>query len=186
MLRVGRPSPAKLADLARQYRTAAPTYEPVGATLAGEMPVGYVHDDESVVLGHSDATFASARLALQNWAAHEGAGIVVSEGAVIREGETVALAAPLPVGTALAVCRIVRTVNEENRYGFAYGTLPLHPEQGEEAFLIERGDADDVLFRIVAFSKPRFWAARVARPAARALQVRALRNYLRAMQRAVR
>lgn len=185
MLRIRRPTSASLADLARKYAGASPTYEAVGATLSGEMPGGYVHDEESVFLGHGQAAFDIGRTALQNWAAHRGSGIVVSDGAVLREGETVALAAPLPVGTALAVCRIVRVVDEPNRYGFAYGTLPLHPEQGEEAFLVERNDDDNVRFRIVAFSKPSFWAARLAPPAARRLQLKALRSYLRAMQHAM-
>ena len=144
-----------------------------------------MHDDESVLLGHGDEMFSAGRTALMAWAAHRGAGIVVSEDAELEEGRTVALAAQLPVGLALAVCRIVRVVDEPDRFGFAYGTLPLHPEEGEEAFLIERDPGGQVRFRLVAFSKPRFWAARLARPAARALQLRALRNYLRAMQRAV-
>ncbi len=149
------------------------------------MPAGYVHDDESVPLGSGPEAFDRARSALEHWAAHLGAGIAVSEGAVVEEGCTVALAAPLPIGTALAVCRVVRVVDEPGRFGFAYGTLPLHPEEGEEAFLIEYADGDLVRFRIVAFSKPRFWAARLARPIARRLQLEALRGYLEAMQRAV-
>ncbi|HEV8560641.1 MAG TPA: DUF1990 family protein [Actinophytocola sp.] len=34
--------------------------------------------------------------------------------------------------------RVVHVVEEEHRRGFAYGTLPGHPECGEEAFLLER------------------------------------------------
>jgi uncharacterized protein (UPF0548 family) len=175
----------RLAGLAREYAGALPTYEAVGATLSGDIPAGYVHDDESVLLGHGQDAFETGRRALESLAAHRGSGLVVSEGAVLQEGETVALAAPLPVGTALAVCRIVRVVDEPDRYGFAYGTLPLHPEEGEEAFLVERTGEDQVRFRIIAFSKPTFWAARMARPAARRLQLRALRSYLRAMQQAM-
>ena len=32
-------------------------------------------------------------------------------------------------------------VEEANRFGFAYGTLSVHPEQGEESFVVSR-DAD--------------------------------------------
>lgn len=35
-----------------------------------------------------------------------------------------------------APCRVVYTVTESRRRGFAYGTLPGHPECGEEAFVI--------------------------------------------------
>lgn len=185
VLRGRRPTARELSDLASRYAGAPPTYEQLGATLSGVLPPGYVHDDESVLLGHGDDTFRAGRTALIAWAAHRGSGIVVSEDAQMKEGRTVALAAPLPVGVALAVCRIIRVVDEPDRFGFAYGTLPLHPEEGEEAFLIERDADGQVRFRIVAFSKPRFWAARLVRPAARVLQLRALRSYLRAMRQAV-
>lgn len=79
----------------------------------------------------------------------------------------------------------MRVVDEPDRYGFAYGTLPLHPEEGEEAFLVERGDAGEVRFRIVAFSRPSHWAARLGGPVSRRVQQRALRAYLDALQRAV-
>ncbi|MDE0804182.1 MAG: DUF1990 domain-containing protein [Acidimicrobiales bacterium] len=184
MLRIRRPTSRKLAQIARECEGAPLTYEHVGATLSGDLPSGYVHDDTSVLLGTGAGVFEAARSSLQNWAAHRGAGLVMSDGASLEEGTTVALTAPLPVAHAIATCRIVRVVDEPNRYGFAYGTLPLHPEDGEEAFLIER-DGEDVRFRIVAFSRPRFWAARMARPIARRLQVETLHDYLRAMQRAV-
>lgn len=184
MLRIRRPTSADLAELARYSEQAALTYEHVGATFTGDMPAGYVHDDESVLLGTGAGAYEAARSSLQNWEAHRGAGLVVSDGAALEQGTTIALGAPLPLGHAIATCRIVRVVDEPNRYGFAYGTLALHPEEGEEAFLIER-NGEDVRFRIVAFSRPRFWAARLARPVARRLQLKAFNDYLRAMQRAV-
>lgn len=185
VLRIRRPTSSSLADVAREHAESSLTYNAVGATLSGGQPDGYVHDDESVALGDGAAVFEKGRQALQEWAAHRGSGMVVSEGARVRKGETIALAAPLPVGTALAVCRIVEVIDEADRYGFAYGTLPLHPEEGEEAFLIERDSEDRVRFRIIAFSKPSYWAARVGRPAARRLQLKALASYLRAMQQAI-
>ena len=41
-----------------------------------------------------------------------------------------AVAAPIGPLTAVAVCRIVAVVDEPDRYGFAYGTLPGHTERG--------------------------------------------------------
>lgn len=184
MLRIRQPTSRELGQVVRDCEHATPTYEHVGATISGDLPSGYVHDDESVLLGKGAGVFEAAKSSLQDWAAHRGAGLVMSDGAALEQGTTVALAAPLPIDHAIATCRIVKVVDEANRYGFAYGTLPLHPEEGEEAFLIER-NGEDVRFRIVAFSRPRFWAARMARPIARRLQVKALNAYLRAMQRAV-
>jgi hypothetical protein len=55
-------------------------------------------------------------------------------------GTNVAMSAPLPVGFVDVTCRVVAVIDEANRYGFAYGTLPVHPETGEEAFMIVRDD----------------------------------------------
>jgi uncharacterized protein (UPF0548 family) len=35
-----------------------------------------------------------------------------------------------------ALCRVIYTITAPRRKGFAYGTLPGHPECGEEAFTI--------------------------------------------------
>jgi uncharacterized protein (UPF0548 family) len=93
----------------------------------------------------------------------------------------VAVAAPLGPLTAVAVCRIVVVVDEPERYGFAYGTLPGHPERGEEAFLVERHDDGRVVFRIVAFSRSAELLARLGGPVTRAIQQRASRGYLTAL-----
>lgn len=58
-------------------------------------------------------------------------------------------------------CRVVWTIDEPNRKGFAYGTLPGHPERGEEAFVVELRDDASVWLTIRAFSRPSsplFWA----------------------------
>jgi uncharacterized protein (UPF0548 family) len=103
------------------------------------------------------------------------------EQAGIDEGTTVILALPLGPVRAVAACRIVTLVDEPTRIGFAYGTLPLHPEQGEESFAIERDGGGTTWFRIAAFSRPRDALARVGAPLSRMIQTRVTRSYLRAM-----
>jgi uncharacterized protein (UPF0548 family) len=57
------------------------------------------------------------------------------------------------------------------RFGFAYGTLPEHAEQGEERFTVEWHRTPDVIsYDILSFSRPVSLAARVACPLARRLQ----------------
>jgi uncharacterized protein (UPF0548 family) len=68
-----------------------------------------------------------------------------------------------------APCEVVWLRDEPERYGFGYGTLPGHPEIGEEAFLVLR-DGDAVVFEVTAFSRPARWWIRAAGPAARAVQ----------------
>jgi uncharacterized protein (UPF0548 family) len=97
-------------------------------------------------------------------------------------GSVVAMAAPLPVGWVEVVCRVVDVVDQADRFGFSYGTLSVHPEQGEESFTVVHTDDDLVEFRIVAASRPRHLLARAFSPVARRLQVAATNRYLAAMQ----
>jgi uncharacterized protein (UPF0548 family) len=94
--------------------------------------------------------------------------------------------APIEVGTDVAVsvshfgfhslnaCRIAYLINEDGptkRFGFAYGTLWEHAESGEERFTVEwRRDEDEIWYDLLAFSRPRKMAARLAYPLTRTLQ----------------
>jgi hypothetical protein len=55
-----------------------------------------------------------------------------------------------------APCRVVYVIDEPRRRGFAYGTLPGHPESGEEAFVLEQRDDGTIASNIIAFSRPAF------------------------------
>lgn len=97
----------------------------------------------------------------------------------------VAMAAPLPVGWVEVVCRVVAVVDEADRFGFTHGTLPVHPEEGEESFTVIRTADGGVEFHIVAASRPRQMLARAFPPVARRLRAAAAGRYLAAMQSAV-
>ena len=67
-----------------------------------------------------------------------------------------------------------------DRYAWAYGTLPIHPEVGEERFaIVRRGDT--VWFEVSAFSKVVDPFGRLVPWFARGQQVKANRAYLDAM-----
>ena len=77
--------------------------------------------------------------------------------------------------------RVVYVIDEPDRKGFAYGTLPGHPERGEESFIIERRPDESVWLTIRAFSRPSsafFWAVS---PALRMLQAIFTERYKRAL-----
>ena len=96
---------------------------------------------------------------------------------------TFALWFRLPGAYATAAGRVVYVTSEPGRAGFAYGTLPAHPERGEEAFhLVRQGDR--LLFRVRAFSQPRHPLARLGAPVSRILQVRVNQAYLKTMREA--
>lgn len=88
----------------------------------------------------------------------------------------------LPLGFVMATARVVHVVHDEEQIGFAYGTLPAHPEQGEEIFLVRRADGR-VSFEVAAFSRPRDPLARLGAPVTRWLQLRTNRTYLDALRR---
>ncbi len=73
------------------------------------------------------------------------------------------------------------TVTEARRRGFAYGTLPGHPESGEEAFVVEQHDDGSVVFAITAFSRPATASARAAGPLGLLIQRYVTRRYLDAL-----
>jgi uncharacterized protein (UPF0548 family) len=62
-------------------------------------------------------------------------------------------------------------------FGFAYGTMPGHPERGEESFQVRLNSQGAVSFHVVAFSRPGDLATKLAGPIATSLQSIATRRY---------
>jgi uncharacterized protein (UPF0548 family) len=79
----------------------------------------------------------------------------------------------------------VWVVDDGDRFGFGYGTLPVHPESGEEAFVAERAPGGEVRLTIVAFSRARHPLTRLGGPVARRQQARFTDGYLDALRRHV-
>ncbi|MDO9395346.1 MAG: DUF1990 domain-containing protein [Herbiconiux sp.] len=80
-----------------------------------------------------------------------------------------------------APVRVVYLVDEPGRRGFAYGTLPGHPESGEESFVVEHLSDDSVWIVIRAFSRPSSWFYRLGYPLLRLQQARFTARYLRSL-----
>ena len=184
-IRLTRPSADQLRSLADDGTRDSLTYEPIGISAMTEPPAGYRLDRWSRSLGAGEHTFELAAEALRHWRVHEGAGLVVHAAGAPSVDSIVAMAAPLPIGWIEVVCRVVGVVDESDRFGFTYGTLSVHPEQGEESFTVFRTDDGGTDFEIVAASRPRQILARACPPAARRLQKAATNRYLAAMQSAV-
>jgi uncharacterized protein (UPF0548 family) len=103
------------------------------------MPEGYRHDRYEAAVGEGAGVFDRAAAALLAWQAQIGAGVeVFPRGSQVEEGATVILL--LRAGLwAPAPCRVVYVIDEPDKVGFAYGTLPGHPECGEAAFSLLEG-----------------------------------------------
>ena len=178
-----RPPDDVLDSLVREQAACDLSYREAGAT-AGTMPLRYRHDCWQTDLGPFDeGAFARLAGALRSWEPQRGAGFRVFPGEPVVPGLTFALVVSLPVGYATGAGRVIYVTDLAEDYGFAYGTLPAHPEQGEEAFHVTR-DGGRLVLTVTAFSRPRLLAARLGGPVTRALQLRATRSYLRAMRRA--
>lgn len=184
-LRIRRPTDAQLAALLERCRSDRLSYEPIGASLDPAVAVpGLQRKRWTTALDGANA-FDRGVDALRTWAVQRGSGLVVAADGPIAVGTNVALGVPLPVGFIDATCRIVAVVDEPNRYGFAYGTLSVHPARGEDAFVVVRGGDGGVRFDVEAVSTPRQVLARLLPPVADRLQDAAVRRYLSAMVRAV-
>ena len=184
-IRLSRPAPDELASLVVSGRADSLTYEPVGVTTFATAPSGYRLDRRSCLLGRGDHVFETAADTIRQWQVQKGAGIVVLADGPPHLGQVVAMSAPLPIGYIDIACRVVDVVDSGERYGFAYGTLSVHPEQGEESFTVSRQSNDDITFEIVAVSRPRNPLARAFSPIARRLQHAATGRYLDAVKAAV-
>lgn len=154
------------------------TYAPVGgtATLAAA-PAGYAWLRRTTPVG---CGFDEAVERLMTWGVHERAGLRVRASADrVALDEVVEMRIPWLPGVRIP-CRVVRLIETPDEVGFAYGTLPDHPESGEESFVVSRAGSR-VEFTITAFSHPATWPARVATPLARRGQELFTRRYLAAL-----
>ena len=184
-LHLRRPTDQQLAALLERCRSDDLTYASVGISLDVETTPPGLHRRRWTTTLRGPAAFDRGVGAIRSWAAHRGAGLHVATDGPIAVGTNVALSAPLPLGFADATCRIVVVIDEPNRYGFAYGTLSVHPESGEEAFIVARDDGGRVRFDVEAVARPQDPLARLVPPVANRLQDRTARRYLSAMERAV-
>lgn len=178
-------------DLRRRHlaaRAAAPSYPEVGATRAAALPAGYSWLRRRVHLGHGPAVLERAGTYLLGWGAQLGSGFAVHPApGRIAPGDTVLLRLALPglrLPRLVIPCRVVWTLEEPDRIGFAYGTLPGHPERGEESFVVSMDADGEVWFEVAAFSRLAAWYARLGRPVALLLQHLAIERYLRVVARA--
>jgi uncharacterized protein (UPF0548 family) len=188
---VRRPSDAELSQIAANVADAPYTYDEVAATAhPDQLPEGYHRVHAARVVGAGAEAFAAAVDGVRRWQLHRRQGYRVGpDDPPVEVGTVVAVDVPLAALHVIATCRIAWVVDEPDRFGFGYGTLPIHPESGEEAFVVERDPHDaagTVRLVIAAFSRPRHPLVRLAGPMARRQQARATQGYLDALVAHVR
>ncbi|TGD86549.1 DUF1990 domain-containing protein [Mycolicibacterium sp. CH28] len=161
----------ELSDLAGRPLT----YAEVGATAA-DLPPGYHHVRLSSRIGSGRPRFERAGAAVMRYGMLRGAGLRVAATTEVAEVGTEVLGR---LGPFSAPCRVVYVVNEPNRCGFAYGSLPGHAVAGEEMFGVRYNPADgSVHAEVVAFSKPATWWSQIGAPVASLVQRVIIQRYL--------
>jgi uncharacterized protein (UPF0548 family) len=146
----------------------APLEAPAEVTASTYVPVAF--DDEGTPL-HPAST-------------SPGEQVFAGDGTpMLRPGDTAIMRIPLyPFAVPV---RVVYVIDEPLRKGFAYGTLPGHPEQGEEAFVVDFRDDDSVWLTIRAFSRPSSWVFWAGYPIVRLMQQIYTSRYEHALARPI-
>jgi uncharacterized protein (UPF0548 family) len=156
------------------------TYPEVGATASGDLPAGYQHLATSAQIGTGRTRFEQAADAVMHWGMQRGSGLRVQASSEVVEVSAVVRVTMM--GFLRAPCRVVYVVDEPDIRGFAYGTLPGHPESGEERFVVRYDPKTSAVFaEVTAFSRPGAWWSKAGGPLVVMAQRIIARRYLRAV-----
>jgi uncharacterized protein (UPF0548 family) len=183
MFLLSRPSDQIISRFLDSQRQLPFTYEAAGDW--SPPPRGYTLDHNRIKLGKGERVFRKAIEAINRWEMFNIGWIHLCwADTAIEAGATVAVLAQHFGFWSLHACRIVKTIDEDRRFGFTYGTLSDHAERGQERFLVEwRTEDDSVWYDILAYSRPNHLLARLGYPITRMLQKRFARDSMRAMLR---
>ena len=182
------------ADFVREFiagQSSLPySYADVGAT-AVLAPPGYRIDHNRTKLGEGGETYDRAVSALKHWQQFNIGWVrIVPPETALELRAVVAVEARAFGLWSLNAARVIYTFDDVRaglaKFGFAYGTLPDHVEEGEERFTVEWLEDDSVWYDIYAFSRPQHRLAKVGFPLCRMLQKRFARDSMAAMRNAVR
>ena len=179
------PSDAQIRNFLTAQKDLPFSYKEVGASKE-KIPSGYPINHRRIRLGNGEQTFARARKAIESWTMYRLDWTrLYPPAAPIVEGETVCVVVDHGFCRSLNPCRIIYVLEESGeseRYGFAFGTLPGHSEEGEERFTVERHRADDsVWYELLSFARPHHILAKIGFPFVRLFQRKFAEDSARAM-----
>lgn len=178
MLFLRRPDERTLERVLDEEQERALTYRELG-----DAPHGFRRDEHRRDLGRGDDVFARACDGLRAWEPHRHARVALTPSTPeLRAGTTLLVRLRVGLVHVVGACRILHVVDERDRFGFVYATLPAHPVVGEERFVVER-DGDHVTFHVVAISRLRDPVLGAAAPLSRLVQRRTATRYLDGVER---
>ena len=172
----------------KAHTSARFTYPEVGLTRSLDgvvLPDGYRVIDQTWVVGSGRTQYDAATECLLTLGMQRRAGLSVRSGPTrVAPDSEFTLGIGIGPFRLAAPCRVVYTIEEADRTGFAYGTVEGHPESGEVRFELSLDGDDAVRLRIASFSRPATWLARLSGPIGRRLQDLTNRRYLAAIEAA--
>lgn len=133
------------------------------------------------MIGHGDAVWARASSDVLRWKVKTASGFAVDARTAAAAGDRLKVTARVLWFRVVEPVEVTRVIDEPNRVGFSYRTLPGHPVSGEEAFIVHRR-GDDVCLTVrsltrAASAQP--W--RTLYPVLQVVQAIVRRRYLRAL-----
>jgi uncharacterized protein (UPF0548 family) len=186
MIVFGRVSTSIVQDFLERQTRAGFSYQEVGSTQEATRPTGYFFDLIRVTIGKGQEAFSRARAALKRWAMHNSPILQLKPtDAKLEVGSSICLKVGWGGISLLNACQVVYVIDQPRSFGFGYGTLRDHPARGEERFLLEHQENDDVVLSLFAFSKPSSWLYWLGLPVTRLMQAFFTRTYIQNMKRAV-
>lgn len=191
MFSLTKPSLSQIADFIAATEHLGFSYSNQGATKSEELSdrvlARYNVDQNRIVIGRGQSDWETAKTAIRSWRMFDISWVEICRPLTpIRKGENAAILIRHFGFYSLNAARIVYTIDEPNRFGFAYGTLEDHGESGEERFLVDMDAVSgEVSYDLLAFSTPNHLLARLGYPLTRLLQKRFAENSKAAMCRAM-
>lgn len=143
---------------------------------------GYRQSEVSAVVGNGVASWERASHDVLYWKIKTASGFTVDSSGPVVPGENVNVTARMFGISVVEPVQVVSVVQEKDRVGFAYKTLPGHPVSGEEAFIVHR-HGDEVRLSVRSLTRPspqQPW--RMLYPLLLIIQRIVRRRYLRALR----
>lgn len=148
----------------------------------------YTIDRNRIVLGAGKKVFEQAKIALCQWKMFDFDWVeLFSPETSIKPGLTVGIVVHQFGIWSINLCRVVDFIEEEDqaikKFGFAYGTLTSHGLSGEERFLIDWNQENNLVhYDLFAFSRPNQYLTKIGYWYVRKIQKRFANASLQAMK----
>lgn len=114
---------------------------------------GYRRSEVSALVGHGAACWERVTQDVLRWGVKTASGFSVDTPGPVSAGDRVLVTAHFLGVRVLEPVEVVAVVQEQDRVGFSYRTLPGHPVSGEEAFIVHRL-GDEVRLTIRSLTGP--------------------------------